>query len=146
MTSRNYPVPGACRRSSTHPSFTAASTCCVQVDNSTPSILREGPLNVALKTAHYGGAELDVQSEAGLRQMFRFSCTDHGQLKFHRAKGRTSELPSHGYVNVPVLLFPCLPLACKEGILEEMNQVTWPSLRLFEQLEPIELPTAVGSE
>ncbi|CAK9106878.1 Uncharacterized protein SCF082_LOCUS49930 [Durusdinium trenchii] len=43
-----------------------ASATIGKVDNSTPSILREGPLNVALKTAHYGGAELDVQSEEGI--------------------------------------------------------------------------------
>ena len=30
-----------------------------------PTILREGPLKVALKTAHREGAELDVQGEVG---------------------------------------------------------------------------------
>ena len=41
-----------------------ASTA-VQVDNSTPSIMREGPLTNAMKSAHYEGAETDVQYEAG---------------------------------------------------------------------------------
>ena len=41
-----------------------------QVDNSTPNIMMEGPLNVALKTAHHEGAELDVQCEAGGLKMF----------------------------------------------------------------------------
>lgn len=36
------------------------------MDSSVPTILREGPLKVALKTAHREGAELDVQGEEGI--------------------------------------------------------------------------------
>ena len=43
-----------------------------QVDNSTPNIMMEGPLNVALKTAHHEGAELDVQCEAGFGKQLRW--------------------------------------------------------------------------
>ena len=35
----------------------------VQGDDSTPTILREGPLTVALKSAHHDGAETEVQQE-----------------------------------------------------------------------------------
>jgi hypothetical protein len=38
-----------------------------QVDNSTPNIMMDGPLDVALKTAHHEGAEMDVQTEAAER-------------------------------------------------------------------------------
>jgi len=43
-----------------------ASKAIGKVDNSTPNIMMEGPLNVALKTAHHEGAELDVQCEEGI--------------------------------------------------------------------------------
>ena len=35
----------------------------MQGDDSTPTILREGPLTVALKSAHHDGAETEVQQE-----------------------------------------------------------------------------------
>eukprot|EP00435_Cladocopium_sp_Y103_P006633 s987_g2.t1 len=43
-----------------------ASNAIGKVDNSTPNIMMDGPLDVALKTAHHEGAEMDVQSEEGI--------------------------------------------------------------------------------
>lgn len=43
-----------------------ASNAIGKVDNSTPNIMMDGPLDVALKTAHHEGAEMDVQTEEGI--------------------------------------------------------------------------------
>lgn len=44
----------------------SASNAIGKVDNSTPNIMMDGPLDVALKTAHHEGAEMDVQTEEGI--------------------------------------------------------------------------------